>query len=157
MHALPAEAGVVGGGNDEAAIEHVLDAGNGTRQIRQQRRCAFLDDTRGRVRPSDDVALSTRRGFFPEQHRAGHGDGLAVEPRRAVEDAIGRGVLDRAAYLRPHAQDGARLGGGDLVAADVAERVAGTWLHRHREEQCGEEGSARGRIIAWLASRARRR
>jgi hypothetical protein len=122
MHPLPAEAHVVGSGDDEAAIEHVLDAGNGTRQIRQQRRCTFLDDTRGRVRPSDDVALSTRRGFFPEQHRAGHRDGLSVEPRRSVEDAIGRGVLDRATYLRPHAQDGARLRGGDLMAADVAER-----------------------------------
>ncbi len=139
VHALPAEAGVIGCGDDEAATQHLVDTGDGPRQIRQQRRRALLRDARRRMRPGDDVALHPRRRRIGKQHRAGDGDGLAVHSRRAIDDAVGAGVVDRAADLRPHAQDGTGLGGDDLVAADIAERIAGAGLQGNGKQERGDE------------------
>jgi hypothetical protein len=69
VHALAAEPGIVGGGDDEAAVEYFLDAGNGAREIGQQCRRALLDDSRGRVCPGDDVALAVRCRCRRDEHR----------------------------------------------------------------------------------------
>jgi hypothetical protein len=68
------------------------------------------------MRPGDDVAPLPRRRCVRKEDRAGDGDCLVVEAGRAIEDAIGLGVGERAADLRPYPQDVARFGGADLGA-----------------------------------------
>ena len=87
----------------------LFEPGDGAGEIGQQRRRAALCDAGRVVRPGDDVAPSVRCRSGRIDDRAGHGDRLAVEAGRAIDDAEGLGVGRRAADLRVDVEDGAGL------------------------------------------------
>ena len=94
MRAGRAEAGIVRGGDDPAARQHRIDAGDASERIGPARRRAFVGDAGGRMRPRHDRAAAGRDRPVGHDHETGDRDRATVHSRGLVEDARDRRAVD---------------------------------------------------------------
>ena len=136
-----AEAGIVGRDDDEAARQHLVDAGDDVDRVgKEHGRRAFLRNAGGRMGPGDHRPAALGRRGERRDHQAGYGDDLPVEPGRAVEDAVGVPVGERDVH--PLDADERPRRPGEIGRRRIVEAVR---RGRGREAEGDREAERRGR------------